>query len=91
MARARRSRAARFTSSPTTIDDVVDFIEQIADSFGLYKIEAPMDPSQALAQVLVDSTRQLAIAVGTLAHRRIDDGRDRRGPPPRERGRQALA
>ncbi|MGK2878701.1 MAG: DUF47 domain-containing protein [Solirubrobacterales bacterium] len=50
----------------TAIDDVVDYIEQVADSFGLYKIEAPMDPSRALAQVLVDSTRQLAIAVATL-------------------------
>ena len=50
----------------TTIDDVVDHIEQIADSFGLYKIEATMDPSLERAQVLVDSTRQLTIAVGAL-------------------------
>lgn len=50
----------------TAIDDVVDYIEQIADSFGLYKIEAPMDPSLALAQVLVDSTTELVTAVGTL-------------------------
>ncbi len=50
----------------TTIDDVVDHIEQIADCFGLYKIEAPMDPCQALAQVLVDSTRELSSAVATL-------------------------
>ena len=48
------------------IDDVVDYIEEVADSFGLYKIEAPMDPSVALAQVLLDSTRQLGIAIGTL-------------------------
>lgn len=50
----------------TTIDDVVDYTEQVADSFGLYKIEAPMDPAMALAQVLVDSTKQLTIAIGTL-------------------------
>jgi predicted phosphate transport protein (TIGR00153 family) len=50
----------------TTIDDVVDYIEQVADFFGLYKIEAAMDPTQALAQVLIDSTRQLSIAIGTL-------------------------
>lgn len=50
----------------TTIDDVVDYTEQVADSFGLYKIEAPMDPAMALAQVLVDSTKQLSIAIGTL-------------------------
>lgn len=50
----------------TTIDDVVDFTEQVADAFGLYKIEAPMDPSLALAQVLVAATEQLTVAVGTL-------------------------
>ena len=32
------------------IDDVVDDIEQVADCFGLYKIEAPMDPSLALSR-----------------------------------------
>lgn len=50
----------------TTIDDVVDYTEQVADAFGLYKIEAPMDPAMALAQVLVDSTKQLSIAIATL-------------------------
>lgn len=50
----------------TTIDDVVDYIEQVADAFGLYKIEATMDPSLALAQVLVAATEQLSIAVATL-------------------------
>ena len=59
------------TSSSThrlagAIDDVVDLIEQVSDSIILYKIEAPMDPSPALAKVLVDSTRQLGIAVGTM-------------------------
>jgi predicted phosphate transport protein (TIGR00153 family) len=48
------------------IDDVVDYIEEVADSFGLYKIEAPMDPSLALAQVLVDSTTQLSSAIAAL-------------------------
>lgn len=48
------------------IDDVVDYIEEVADSFGLYKIEAPMDPCVALAQVLVDSTHHLSTAIGTL-------------------------
>ncbi len=48
------------------IDDVVDYIEQVADSFGLYKIEAPMDLSLALARVLVESTHQLTKAVATL-------------------------
>lgn len=50
----------------TEIDDIVDHVEQIADSFGLYKIEAPMDPSLALAKVIVDSTAALVTAVATL-------------------------
>ncbi|MFY9469294.1 MAG: DUF47 family protein [Solirubrobacterales bacterium] len=50
----------------TTLDDVVDYTEQIADSFNLYKIEAPMEQAQALAEVLLDSCRQLTKAVATL-------------------------
>ena len=50
----------------TTLDDVVDFIEETADLFGLYKVEAPMDPAQDLAQVLVSCTRNLSTAIDTL-------------------------
>ncbi|MFY9488415.1 MAG: DUF47 family protein [Solirubrobacterales bacterium] len=50
----------------TTLDDVVDYTEQIADSFNLYKIEAPMEQALGLAEVLLDSCKQLTIAVGTL-------------------------
>jgi uncharacterized protein Yka (UPF0111/DUF47 family) len=48
------------------IDDVVDHVEQVADCLGLYGVEAPMDPSPALARILVEATRQLAAAVGAL-------------------------
>ncbi len=48
------------------IDDVVDFIEETADFFGLYKIEAPMEQSLALADVLVKSCEQLAQALSKL-------------------------
>jgi predicted phosphate transport protein (TIGR00153 family) len=50
----------------TDIDDVVDFIEQVSDCFALYKIEAPMDPSLELASVLVEATKALVVAVGTM-------------------------
>lgn len=50
----------------TEIDDIVDHIEQIADCFGLYKIEAPMDPALALAQVLVDAVAALGRAIAAL-------------------------
>jgi predicted phosphate transport protein (TIGR00153 family) len=43
----------------TQMDDIVDYIEEVADFMGLYRIEAPMDQSQALAEVLVKSCEQL--------------------------------
>jgi hypothetical protein len=43
----------------TQMDDIVDHIEEVADFMGLYRIEAPMDQSQALADVLVKSCEQL--------------------------------
>ena len=43
----------------TQMDDVVDFIEETADFMGLYRIEAPMDQAQDLAEVLVKSCEQL--------------------------------
>src|SRR3954465_11987345 len=36
----------------SSLDDIVDFVEEVADFMGLYKIEAPMEQSQRLAQVL---------------------------------------
>jgi uncharacterized protein len=43
----------------TQLDDVVDYIEEVADFMGLYHIEAPMEQAQALAEVLVKSCEQL--------------------------------
>src|SRR5690349_17703687 len=43
----------------TQLDDIVDHIEEVADFMGLYRIEAPMDQAQALAEVLVKSCEQL--------------------------------
>jgi predicted phosphate transport protein (TIGR00153 family) len=43
----------------TQMDDIVDDIEESADFMGLYGIEAPMDQSQAMAEVLVKSCEQL--------------------------------
>ena len=55
-----RSDILRLSSA---LDDVVDFIEEVADFFGLYHIEAPMIQAQGLAQVLVDATRQIELAI----------------------------
>jgi predicted phosphate transport protein (TIGR00153 family) len=41
------------------MDDIVDYTEEVADFMGLYRIEAPMDQAQALAEVLVKCCEQL--------------------------------
>jgi uncharacterized protein len=51
----------------TQLDDIVDYIEEVADFMGLYRIEAPMAQAQALAEVLVKSCEQL---YGLLQHLR---------------------
>src|SRR3954452_2492661 len=48
------------------LDDVVDFIEEVADFLGLYRIEAPMEQAQRMARVLLQSTRAVAAAVPGL-------------------------
>ena len=53
-------------SLAAALDDVVDFIEEVADYLGLYKIEAPMEQAQRLASVLLESSRQLAEAMPRL-------------------------
>jgi len=48
------------------LDDVVDFIEEVADFLGLYRIEAPMQQAQEMATVLRRSTHAIASAVPRL-------------------------
>jgi uncharacterized protein len=50
----------------TQLDDIVDYIEETADFMGLYQIEAPMQQSLAMAEVLVKSCEQLAEALENL-------------------------
>jgi predicted phosphate transport protein (TIGR00153 family) len=50
----------------TQLDDVVDYIEEVADFMGLYKIEAPMEQAQELASVLVRCCEQLEGALTNL-------------------------
>jgi predicted phosphate transport protein (TIGR00153 family) len=53
------------------MDDIVDFIEEVADFLALYRIEAPMEQAQQLARILHESCRQVAGAIPRL--RRFDD------------------
>src|SRR3954471_11870045 len=48
------------------LDDVVDFIEEVADYLGLYRIEAPMEQAQKLAHVLTLATKQVSEAIPRL-------------------------
>jgi uncharacterized protein len=47
----------------SALDDIVDFTEEVADYLGLYSIEAPMVQAQMLANVLVQATRQIELAI----------------------------
>lgn len=50
----------------SALDDVVDLTEEVADMFGLYRIEAPMEQAQQLADILLQACRQLAAAMPRL-------------------------
>ncbi len=47
----------------SALDDVVDFTEEAADFLILYKVEAPMEQSVRLAEVLTQASRQIAEAM----------------------------
>jgi hypothetical protein len=50
----------------SALDDIVDYIEEVADYLGLYKIEAPMDQAVKLAQVLRAASHQISEAMPQL-------------------------
>jgi predicted phosphate transport protein (TIGR00153 family) len=47
----------------SALDDIIDYTEEVSDFLGLYRIEAPMEQAQHLAQILVQATRQVAEAL----------------------------
>jgi uncharacterized protein len=48
------------------LDDVVDFIEEVADFLGLYRIEASTEQAERMAAVLHQATRQINGAMPRL-------------------------
>jgi hypothetical protein len=50
----------------SALDDIADYIEEVADYLGLYKIEAPMDQAIKLAEVLHLAGTQIAEAMPQL-------------------------
>jgi hypothetical protein len=55
----------------SALDDIVDFVEEVADYLGLYKIDAPMEQAQLLTRVLAQAGRQISEAMPRL--RNFDD------------------
>jgi uncharacterized protein Yka (UPF0111/DUF47 family) len=53
-------------SLTSALDDIADYIEEVADYLGLYKIEAPMDQAIRLAQVLHQAASHIAEAMPLL-------------------------
>jgi uncharacterized protein len=50
----------------SALDDIVDYIEEVSDFLGLYRVEAPMDQASALARILHESCRHVAGAIPRL-------------------------
>ena len=50
----------------SALDDIVDFIEEVADYLALYRIEAPMEQAQQLARILHQACREVHDALPRL-------------------------
>lgn len=50
----------------SSLDDIVDFIEEVADFMALYRIEAPMEQAQHMTRILHESSRQISQAIPRL-------------------------
>src|ERR671915_403648 len=50
----------------SALDDIVDWIEEVADFFALYRIEAPMSQAQQQAHILHQACNQVAQAIPRL-------------------------
>ena len=50
----------------SALDDIVDYIEEVADYLGLYRIEAPMDQAISLAHVLSMACQEIGKAIPLL-------------------------
>jgi predicted phosphate transport protein (TIGR00153 family) len=50
----------------SALDDIVDYIEEVSDFLGLYRIEATMDKAVEMGQILHQSARAIAGAIPRL-------------------------
>jgi uncharacterized protein len=49
-----------------SLDDVVDFMESAADAMNLYKIERPTERAKQLADIIVQTTTEVHLAISEL-------------------------
>jgi uncharacterized protein Yka (UPF0111/DUF47 family) len=65
---ARRSHmdAADVHALTVALDDVVDFAEEAADQLGRYAVEAPMEQAEAIADILVAASEEVAASLHQL-------------------------
>ncbi len=52
-----------------SLDDIVDFIESSADAMNLYKIETPTERSRELADIIVQTTHEVHLAITELSQK----------------------
>ena len=50
----------------SALDDIVDLTDEVSDYLDVYKIEAPMEHAQQLAEILVRAARQIAEALARM-------------------------
>ena len=50
----------------SSLDDIVDYVEEVADFMALYRIEAPMEQAQHMTRILHESARQISLAIPRL-------------------------
>jgi predicted phosphate transport protein (TIGR00153 family) len=50
----------------SALDDIVDYIEEVSDFLGLYRIEAPMEKAIELSRILHEASRAIAGAIPRL-------------------------
>jgi uncharacterized protein len=52
-----------------SLDDIVDFIEASADAMNLYKIERPTERARELADIIVQTTQEVQLAICELSQK----------------------
>ena len=71
--RRPRPEPADIHALACALDDIVDYAEEAADQLGRYGVEAPMQPAEAIADVLVRATEEVEAALRGL-HDGVDAG-----------------